>query len=200
MRRWGWLLLLGLLAACTTPPSGPSPIPTLHLPPAAYGVNLSLNQRLSFSRLDDGTTQPPLEALLELDAHHLQLAGMGMGQRLLTLHWDGQQLHSQRHPRLPATVQAEDVLQDVQWVYGPGPALQAALPTGWQLDEQNNVRELRHGGTLWLRVRYQSRDHWQGVAELEQLRRGYRLRIESRAVEPSPEEATAPANTTEAAP
>lgn len=173
-------LLLLLLAACQTLPP-PSPLPALQLPPGAFGAELQLAQRLTVTDvpdLPDGpVTERQLDTLLQVDAQQLQLVGLAMGQRVLTLRWDGKDMQVQRHPLLPGAVDAARVLRDVALVFAPLPALQAALPAGWTLDEADGTRVLREAGQPRLSVRYLD-----GPAHVEIDNRAehYQLRIESR--------------------
>jgi hypothetical protein len=166
------LMLALALQGCTTPQPRRSAMPELRLAPAEAGQTLALAQRLTISRQDQTQT---VEAMLELSETKLELALLLMGQPVARLSWDGRTLQEQRVPGLPEQVSAQRILTDLQLVVWPAVALARALPPGWSLGEQDGLRELRQQGDVVARVRYRSR--WD--AELENLREGYRLRIES---------------------
>jgi hypothetical protein len=171
------------LGGCQTLPP-PASLPALQLAPAAFGAELSLAQRLTVTDAPDdpagAVSERELDTLLQVDARQLQLAGLALGQRVLTLRWDGRELNVQRHPMLPAAVDPARVLRDIALVFAPLAALQAALPPGWTLDEAEQVRTLRQAGEPRLTVRY-----LQGRARVEIDNRAehYQLRIESRPLE-----------------
>jgi hypothetical protein len=178
------MLLAGLLlAACQTLPP-PATLPALQLAPAEFGAELSLAQRLTVTDApaepDGALVERQLDTLLQVDARQLQLAGLALGQRVLTLRWDGRDLAVQRHPMLPAAVDPARVLRDIALVFAPLPALRAALPDGWTLDEANGQRTLRQAGAPRLTVRYLD---GRARVEIDNHAERYRLRIESRPLE-----------------
>jgi hypothetical protein len=171
-----WTLLL---CACATVPAPQArQVPLLALAPEQFGAEVSLAQRLSISRADSAATHT-LEALLEIDAHSVRLAGFALNQRILTLHWDGQTLLQTASPLLPAQVNARQVLRDIQLVYWPADSLRAALPPGWRLLETPRQRQLWFGAQLALEIDYAGTPRWNGVARLDNRLEGYDLRIES---------------------
>ncbi|POZ61117.1 DUF3261 domain-containing protein [Chromobacterium alticapitis] len=180
MRRLPPLVFALLLAACQSAPPR-SALPAIALPPASLGAELSLAQRLSAGPLDarNGHPSPPLDVQLEVAAGSLRLAGLALGQRILTLGWDGKALQSQRSPLLPASVDEARIVRDIQLAYWPLPALRAALPVGWTLDEESGARVLRQNGEEALRVANQTSPPWLGHSELTNRREGYRLSIDS---------------------
>ncbi|RYZ38280.1 MAG: DUF3261 domain-containing protein [Myxococcaceae bacterium] len=178
------LLVAGLVACVTTPrppPAAPGePLPELRLAPAALGATVSLTQRLEFAHESDPGGPRSLEALLEVDPALMQLAGFAMGQRLITLRWNGTTLDEERDPRLPDRFQSAPVLRDVQLVYWPADAVRAALPSGWTLEDGPGRRVLSKNGREWVTVRYDGEPRWEGRTQLTNLSEHYRLTIESR--------------------
>ncbi len=165
------------LAACASAPTRPAADePMLRLPPASLGRTLSLAQRLDVQAHDQRQT---LEALLEADAQSVRLALLQFGRPVARLEWDGRQLTDERAPGVPPQLDAARILSELQLVQWPAEAIRAALPDGWRLDEQGEgaqrVRSLARQDREVLRVRYPAAD----VAELQHLRDGYTLRIES---------------------
>lgn len=172
----GFCLLLALLTGCT---SRPVRLPDLQLPPAAFAGEISLSQRLSVSALPGTRVNTQLDAQLEIDPARVQLAGFALGQRILSLSWDGKALTSQRHPLLPAEIDEKRILRDIQLVYWPAAAIQAALPPGWTLTESPERRALLFNTQTMVEIIYQARPRQTGSAEFLNKAEHYRLMIES---------------------
>lgn len=183
MKLSGWSVVGGalLIAACTAAPQPPShtDLPLPKLAPSTFAGAVNLVQRLTITRLDGVTPPRQVEALLEIDPLGLKLAGFALGQRVLMLEWDGRKIQIQRHPQLPEQVDATRILRDIQLAYWPVTALNAGLPSGWQVEEKMQTRVLTHDGHPQLRVRYSAAERWNGRVELENQAEGYRLVIES---------------------
>lgn len=176
--RYCLLLLMLCLSAC----AGTATLEAragveLRLPPAALGRDLMLQQRLTFLI---GGDQRSLDALLEADATHIALAVDAAGQNALRLQWDGDRLQQQRASWLPASLRGERVLSDLQLALWPAEGIRAALPAGWSLSEGQGVRELRQGAETVQTVRYVSPQR----TEIETLREGMRLIVESQEMSP----------------
>ncbi len=182
-RRAVLALLPAWLAACASSTQAPAArlqLPLLHLPPAELGRSLSLVQRLSVYRLDAPEAAPQsVEVQLEADAQHLRLAGFALGQRVLMLQWDGQQLSVQRHPLLPAEVDTARMLRDLCLVYWPEAALKAHLPEGWSLQLEAGLRRLFHESQEVLRIAFEPQGPDGEKIELLNRVEAYRLVIES---------------------
>lgn len=167
-----------LLAACAgTSPRSAGDSPELRLSPASLGRELVLQQQLTFTI---GGEQRSMEALLEVDANGVALAVQAAGQSALVLRWDGAHLQEQRAAWLPPQVRGERVLNDLQLSYWPAQAIRAALPDGWTLEEDRDVRRLREHGLDVATVRFVSPDR----IEIESHRDGVRLSIVSSQVSP----------------
>ena len=188
MRRRELIVLTGLvLVGCASalPPEPRLRLPELKLAPASLGVSVSLAQRLTVKQLprEAGVRAPTaersLEVQLEVDASELRLAAFALSQRVLMLRWDGHDLQVQRHLMLPAEVDAARVLRDIQLVYWPLEAVQAALPSGWGVSDAEQRRTLSFEGEPQVVVDYAGLPRWQGRAELDNRLEGYRLSIES---------------------
>lgn len=196
--------ILLLLAGCATAPSphaaattaatmpravGPATgsgigsrveLPLPRLTPQSFHGSANLLQRLVISRLDGKAVPDQLiEVMLEIDPKQLRMAGFALGQRVMLIEWDGKELQSWRHPRLPDTVDSERVLRDVQFVYWPTGAVSSVLPPGWKLTDTGDERVLSHDGTEVLRVRFNRLPRWTAHAELENFAEGYRISIDS---------------------
>lgn len=185
LRRSRWLcvmLALGIAGGCAIQPPLPrSLIPEPKLSPASFAGTASLAQRLRFEHAAGvpGDTPRTLDVMLEIDPHEVRLAGIAMGQRVLSLRWDGTSLDVQRHPLLPAQVDPARVLRDVQYAYWPSAAISAGLPAGWILEDDAAQRRLLHDGRAVLRIDYAGSPRWVGDVQLDNLLEGYRLKIQS---------------------
>jgi hypothetical protein len=174
MKPYMWIALVLALAGCadTAPPARLG----LKLPPAALGTQLSLQQQLQVER--SGRVDQ-LETALEIDDQHLSMVGLALGQRVMTLEYDGDTLKTWRHPMLPSQVRGEDVLEDVQLTYWPLASIQAALPPGWRIEDNNQRRILWSEDTQVLVIDYGATPRWAGTVTLNNLRYQYRLTIQS---------------------
>jgi hypothetical protein len=173
-----------LMTGCLTSPKPPKPEPgrlTLQLSPAALGASIALQQHLKVernARIDE------LDTALEIDADHVQLVGLALGQRVLSLNYNGKELTSWRHVMLPSQVRAEDVLGDLQLVLWPVEAIRQALPEGWRIEEQGSHRTLLQDGDIVTSIDYSGQPRWSGTVVLENRRFHYRLTIQSAPIEP----------------
>jgi hypothetical protein len=165
-----------LLAACAVrgPDAPLVELPTLRLPPAALGHELALQQRLVLVR--DGQRRE-LDALLEVDAAQVRLLVQAMGLPGVHLIWDGQHMDEQRAPWLPPQVRGERVLSDLQFALWPLPAVRAALPPSWQVEQVGDERRLLDAQhRTWLVVHS---DGGLGNLNLRNLAEGYALEVRS---------------------
>ena len=176
--RWR-LALLALftshLLSCAGAPQQPARL-GLRLAPATLGATLSLQQHLTIERqgrIDD------LDAALEVDAERLDLVGLRLGQRIVSLHFDGRELRSWRHPLVPVELRGEDVLEDLQITLWPIEAIETALPPGWSISESGRRRVLRLFDEPIMVIDYSAEPRWSGKIELTNLRYQYRLTIQS---------------------
>lgn len=179
LRRWAAGLLAGgalagALTACSTPPQ-PAARLGLKLPPAALGAEIAVQQHLRVER--NGRTDD-LDVALEADARHIELVGLALGQRVLTLSYDGKEMATWRHVMLPSQVRAEDVLEDVQLTLWPVEAIRAALPAGWRVEEGSRRRTLYLDDAPVMVIDYSGDVRWRGTVVLENLRYRYRLTIQ----------------------
>ena len=167
---------VSLFASCA-PAQQPARL-GLRLAPATLGGSLSLQQHLSIERpgrIDE------LDAALEVDGERLDLVGLALGQRILSLRYDGRSLESWRHPLMPDPLRGEDVLEDLQLTLWPLEVIRTALPSGWSIEDSGRRRTLRWAGEPVLVIEYSGEPRWNGKIELTNLRYRYRLIIESAA-------------------
>ena len=151
--------------------------PLLRLPPAALPTPMALQQRLTFSH---GQRTQTVDALVESDASATRVVVHAQGQVALRLDWDGNELQQQRASWLPAALEGERVLNDLQLAYWPLAAIRSALPEGWSASEHEDQRSLDKDGVRIVSIRHVSPNQ----VELQQHSLGYSLRIESAEVQP----------------
>ncbi len=173
MQRLIAALALAAVAGCATAPPKPAEPPTLRLAPALLGHSLALQQHLT---LQAPGREQQLDVLLEADAQHVQLGVVAMGQVAARVSWDGTTLTEDKAPWWPQAVSGSRILSDLQLTLWPVAAIQAALPAGWQLAEDGNVRTLTQDGAVVTVITRKS--PW--VVELDQRREHFLLKIESR--------------------
>ena len=178
--RLSLLCVVAALAGCASTPLLPARL-GLRLPPSALGTSISLQQQLRVER--EGRIDL-LEAALEVDDEHVGMIGLAMGQRVMSLDYDGRTLKSWRHVLLPEQVRGEDVLEDIQLTYWPVDAIRAALPTGWRVEEQGMRRMLWSDDTQVMVIDYSTEPRWGGTVALSNLRYQYKLTIQSVPINP----------------
>jgi hypothetical protein len=120
-----------------------------------------------------------LDAALEVDRQQFSMVGLVLGQRVLSMNYDGKTLQSWRHPMLPSQVRVEDVMEDTQLTLWPLAAIREALPPGWQIEQQGLRRTLSLQGEPVMVIDYSAPTPWDGKVELNNLRYHYHLTIES---------------------
>lgn len=147
------------------------------LPAAALGAEAERTQRLTVTR-DDGGPQLILDAVVEVDAKEVRVAGFLLGQRVLLLSWDGERLMEVREPMIPSAVKGRAILRDLQLAYWPAMAVRSILPRGCLLKEQLRHRQIDCGGAAILSVERED-DQSLGSARLHNLVRHYRIAIEA---------------------
>jgi hypothetical protein len=153
----------------------------LRLAPSTLGTTLSLQQHLTVER--EGRIDE-LDTAVEVEPDRLDLVGMILGQRILTLHYDGWQLQSWRHPLVPEQLRGEDVLEDLQLTLWPVDIIRQALPSGWQIEEYGRRRTLLLNGTTVMVIDYSGEPRWNGIIKIANLRYKYLLTIQSAASAP----------------
>jgi hypothetical protein len=169
-------LALCLVLGCAAAKPRPDDPGLFLLLPSDAGAEVSVTQSLAFSR---GGTHFEALAVLQVDKRAVALVGMGpMGNRMLSLRWDGKHLDQQRDSQLPAELPLELILRDVQLAFWPAAALRKALPgRAWTLEDESSQRTLSDAGVAVVRIRYFGQDRWHSKAVFEHLAMGYRLEI-----------------------
>lgn len=170
------LAALGSTTGCSQTEPGAAFELTI-LPPTALGRTMHATQSLTAEYNGQSWA---MQGALEATSAEIRLVGLSpLGQRLITLRWDGKTLKEERDPRLPEWIKGERILGDVQLIYWPRDALAAALPAGWRIEEADGERTLLNGEAPFAHIRCDSNDPWRGRCIFEQQRYGYRLIIDS---------------------
>ncbi len=170
------LVVSAALGGCVPSPrpGPPGDVPMLRLAPSALPGGMAAQQRLGF---EHGGHRQSVDALVEVDAEAVRVVIHAQGQVALRLDWDGNTLTQTRADWLPPQLSAERVLSDLQLVFWPADAVDAALPPNWSFGGE---RVLIHGDEVVARVERIS----EGTRVLHQNRHRYVLRIESVPVTP----------------
>ncbi|MDR2874713.1 MAG: DUF3261 domain-containing protein [Methylobacillus sp.] len=169
--------LIVLLEGCTPAiPQDRTGQPGVLLPPATLGATLVAQQHLTFKREN---VSHVIEVAVEADENTIDLVGMVMGKRVLSLTYDGANLDSWRHAMLPQQVQAQDVLENMQLAFWPLDVIRSKLPSSWEVREDGQERIYSHNGEQIIFIRYDSQDRWQGVTWFRNAYYNYDLTIES---------------------
>ena len=165
-----------LLAACrgTVPPPVPRDRLQLALSPVSFAGSISVQQQVHVER--DGRTVD-FDAVLEVTPQLVTLVGLGFGQRLFTLRYDGTKLEESRSAMLPADVRASDVLSDMQLALWPIEAIRATLPDGYALRDESLRRILSKGDAEITIINYSDPTRWKGQLTIESKAFRYRLVI-----------------------
>lgn len=178
-RIW-WEVSLLVTASCGGRSGKPADAFQIALSPASFPTRLSLQQQVHVER--DGR-DADFDAVLDISPEAVTLVGLGFGQRLFTLRYDGTRLEESRSPFLPRDVRGRDVLSDIQLALWPADAVRAALPARWTLRDDPGVRVLSKGDEAITSITYDSLPRWKGLVTLHNKQFGYRL-----VIRPAPEQ------------
>ncbi len=167
-----------LLAACAHAPreeAGPAP---RALAPVSAVSPRSASQVIHAAYGERAAT---LRTALEVSATGMKLVGVtATGQRLFTASYDCQAVSAERGAFVPADIQPERVLADMQLALWPLPALQEALAPAYDVAEPfRGVRRLKRDGRLVAEVHYTGDDPWAGRLWLVSFEHGYSLTVDT---------------------
>lgn len=151
------------------------------LPPAGAGFTRTLTQTLTVHR-GEHTLQSLVVAQISPTSDRLVALGP-LGNRVLTLVWDGKHLSQERDPSLPAEFPAQLVLRDLQLAYWTPASVRAGLPSGWTLEEGDHERVIKDEGEAVISIHFAG-DPFKDSIDFEHKTLGYRLTIEQ--VPPTP--------------
>jgi len=172
-----------LLAGCVTHPvRNDARVPLA--PPAA----LSPRNASQVIHAVYGARAMTLRTAIQLDAAGLKIVGVtATGQRLFTVSWDGRAVSAEKSAFVPASVDPERVLADVELALWPLPAVQSAFgQAGLEVAEPfPGVRRLRRGDALIAEVHYTTADPWSGRLWFVNFEFDYSLTIDTTMAAPN---------------
>lgn len=153
--------------------------------PATYGSRVKVRQLVT---IEYGGNAMSLEALLSIQPSAVNLVAVDpLGQRALTLNWDGARLVVEKAPFLPESVRPDCLLADLIAVYWPASVVQQALAaTGAKVEDDGHRRIVAADGSELLKVDYA----WTGKSKLvgtmkyANLSWGYTVSVKSREAKP----------------
>src|SRR5262249_2251280 len=160
-----------LLAACTQTAQAPVRL-GLRLAPNALGASISVLQHLI---IEHAGRVIDLDVALEVDEREINLVGLVLGRRVLTLRYDGANLEVWRDPMVPEQLRGEDILEDLQLTLWPIESIREDLPKGWSINENDASRFLFWEGSLVTLITYSGKPHWSGEVVLRNVRYNYKL-------------------------
>ena len=144
-------------------------------PGVAAGETQRLTQALEISSAE---AQATLIGVVELHADHTALAVLNpQGLVLLSVRETPAGSEVDRHPDVPAFVDADAIMNDVRLVNWPSALLRNALAGHAELKEDDHQRILSIRSTTIATARYEpDRENWQR-AHLINHQRGYEIRV-----------------------
>jgi hypothetical protein len=151
-----------LLAACVTrPPESHTPAAGTWplVPPAAVGPR----QASQVIRATYGAKSMTLRTAIEIDADSLEVVAVtATGQRVFTIHSDGKSVRAERGAFVPANVDPQRVLVDMELALWPLASIEPAFrAAGLAVSEPfAGLRRLYRGDTLVAEVHYTAADPW----------------------------------------
>lgn len=175
------LLFLALITACAARPPRVAQSGWPPLAPATLGADRTVTQVLRAAFADREMT---FNCVVKVDRERVTLVALSaIGERLFTLTFDGTKYDVQSAASVPAALQPERLLDDLQLAFWDLSTLQAALAgTPWQVTEPfAHTRRLKRAGQLVAEVHYLDSDPWTGRLWLVNFAARYSLSIDSRA-------------------
>jgi hypothetical protein len=175
------LALIGLAACAGAPPAADPqaaqlPQPPL-LQPATLGASRDTQQIL---RAAFGSHEAVLRCVVRASPQAIEVVALtALGQRALSVNWDGQTWKVETAPMVPSQLRPESLLADLQLALWPLAQLQQAYKAaGWEVTEPGGgVRRLRRDGQLIAEVAYADADPWHGRYWISNFHYGYALAI-----------------------
>ncbi|MGH8506126.1 MAG: DUF3261 domain-containing protein [Stenotrophobium sp.] len=181
----GVLLASLMLSGCALLRPSPAPAPDADARPILSAETLGgsqlARQVVSAAFADQAAT---LQCVVDVTPEHMTLVALNaMGLRLFSVVVAGGKTLAERSPGVPAAIQPERILADIQLAYWPLAALQTAYAgTRWSVSEPvAGTRRLLHDGRLAEEVHYAQPggNRWQGRLWLANFAQGYSLSVDS---------------------
>jgi Protein of unknown function (DUF3261) len=175
------------VAACVDPRADvassavPRPVAFLdHVRPADLGRDVEASQLVSVSRDGDAFT---IEVRLSVRAQQLKFVAQDIiGQRLMTVEWNGTEVIEQRSPNLPAFVVPRGMLADLVATCWPENVVRRALDlTGSRLLAQGDQRIILVDNRETMRAvrSWATEAPWTGRLSYRNVRAGYTVDVQS---------------------
>ena len=181
------LLIVAMTAACAgpSPEAAGSAVPRStafleHIRPGDLGRDVDAVQLVSVTRDGAGLA---IEVRLSVRAHELKFVAQDMiGQRLMTVQWNGAGVVEDRSPYLPAFVAPKGLLADLVAICWPENVVRRALEqTGSTLSVQGDERIVLAGGRETMRSSrsWAPLAPWTGRLSYRNVRAGYTVDVQS---------------------
>jgi len=173
LQKLKWLALL-LLSGCAASRPRPADPGLFLLKPAEAGFSATLTQVISVSKAGSSVE---VMAVVEISPESVKLAALGpMGNRVLSLVWDGKKLIQELDPSLSKDFPATLTLRDMMLAYWSQEAVSKALPARWAMKLSPGKREFFKDGNEVILISY-SGDPFKDPIDFEHKALGYKLRI-----------------------
>ncbi|WP_300379134.1 DUF3261 domain-containing protein [Henriciella sp.] len=151
----------------------------LQLPPVpGYEGRLEAVQTVVASH---ETRKTAFQATLSADAERVDIVMVALnGPRIMEIAWTENGVEETRYAYTPENLSGLNVLADIFLVFWPQAKVSEALPKGVSLEEADNSRKIRYGGTTIIEIRYDvASEGGRQYQELTNLDLGYSLKIYS---------------------
>ncbi|WP_051609826.1 DUF3261 domain-containing protein [Terasakiella pusilla] len=119
-----------------------------------------------------------LHAALKMDEDQLLLLGLDqMGRRAFSLTWDATGVHVDRAVWLPDALEARYILSDLMYAYWP---LEKLVAQGLVVTQDGTKRTIfEEGQAIAFITKEGTTQRWAGQTVIENIKRGYRIEIQS---------------------
>jgi hypothetical protein len=148
--------------------------------PADLGRDIDAVQLVSVSR---DSTAFTIEVRLSVRAQQLRFVAQDMiGQRLMTVYWNGTDVVEERSPNLPIFIVPKGLLADLVAICWPENVVRQALESsGSTLSMQNDERIILAGGRETMRAvrTWGPQAPWTGRLSYRNVRAGYTVDVQS---------------------
>lgn len=187
----GVLLSFGVAASSGCALHPPTPTPTTDeqpplLQPSTLEVPHTTEQVLRVAYAQHDTI---LRCVIRTTPAQIELIALtALGQRALTVSWDGQNWSVDASPLVPSNLHPQWLLADLQLALWPLQTLrQRYASAGWKISEPGGgMRLLRHDGKIVAAVSYADADPWHGRYWIMNFRYNYALSIEADSTSAAP--------------
>ena len=125
-----------------------------------------------------------LQSIIEIQTGKMTITLLSMqGQRLATLRYHQDELHTETHIQLPIKLPFTAILESIQLIYFPIEQLNSHLLSldnkEWQITQKARVRTIVYQENLYGKIVYNSDKLWEGKTEYQNYPYQYRFIINS---------------------